>query len=303
MQPGTLGGAELGIGDAQRIVDRAGRPAVGGDRLGVVAVVAEQLLGGVGDAEVEARRVQRGQLGEQHLAHQVVAEAEPAALGGDEQTYLDRRFERVEAGLHRRVGGAHQDAQVDGRPDHRGQCEQLHRRRRQRGQPAAHDVAHRRRDLVRVQRGHLVQPSELGDEQRVAAAATVDLADHVVARHPPADLGEQLTDVVGVEATQVEPRHVRRAGDGGEGGGQCRQRGEVGRAVPDGHDHRGIAEQLDHQTHQVERWCVGPLQVVKDDQSRALPAASSRRGRRPPRRGSPPAPRRRTAWPARPATS
>ena len=76
----------------------------------------------VGHSEVEARPADGGEVVEQHLAHERVAEAEDVGPAGhlDEEPVHDRRLDQVEALGRIEAGGIGEEEEIDVAADHRG---------------------------------------------------------------------------------------------------------------------------------------------------------------------------------------
>ena len=97
------------------MVRDVGRALVGG--------VAERLLHGVGDTEVQALPAERGQIGEQRLADLFVHEAEhdlTAAVLPFHQGRVLGLFERVEQRVLVEAGDGQEQLEAHAAPDHRG---------------------------------------------------------------------------------------------------------------------------------------------------------------------------------------
>ncbi len=273
-----VGGAGERGGDRRRIVDRRGSPAVGGDRLGVIAVGPEHGLDRLRRALVQPRPAQRGEIVEHRLAHERVAEAEVADAARHDDARHDRRIEVVEAAVGGESGGVGEEAHVDLGSDHRADGQHVERAVGEPCQASAHHVADGLRYRLRPA-GIGVGPAlageergQLGHEEGVAARAPVHPGRGGGGGELAGDARHHRGHVVGVEAGEREAPDVGHPGDRSQGSRQRSGIAEIGWAVAARHHRAGDGELGDHVGQQLERRVVGPVEVVDHDQHRYLGA-------------------------------
>nr|WP_281246695.1 hypothetical protein [Geodermatophilus amargosae] len=216
----------------------------------------------VGHPAVHARPLDRAQVGQQHLADQVVRHPHPARGRLDQQPRAQRR--RHPAVVAGRDGGQQADRHVPA--GDRGRGEHVPRGRGQARQTQPDDVADPGRHSLP---GRRRQRGQLGDEERVAAGALGQRGGDRAAARAAAQLRDQVGDLAGRQPGQPQPARARQPGGQPEHPGERRVAG--GLLAAGRRQQQPAAVQLgeDHLEH-VQRVAVGPLQVVEDDEQRPL---------------------------------
>ena len=201
----------------------------------------------------------REQLGVGGLAHELVPEGQPAVprVGG-EQVVRDGRAQR-----RGELGGGQVDERaeqlvVDPRAGGRRRAQHALRRRRERGDPRAEQVADRRRQLRLLAAG-LVQ---LLGEEGVAAGPAGD-------RRGGGGLGvEQLGDLRLAERVELDPPDAVGARELGRPGAQRGAPRGLVAAVGGDEGDPPAAHRAGEVAGQVERRAVGPVHVLEHEQQR-----------------------------------
>ena len=228
---------------------------------------------------MQAVELTRQHVGEHRLVHEGVAEpVGRPTLVGDEEAGLDAgtqvavELPRVTAvGLVRGGTGAgelhHVGQQVvfDLAPAHRARTQDGGRARGHPFHPADHGVAqvrgHRRTGVVGQSRRQLL------DEQRVAVGALDDAGHDLGRRGRVEQRAQQVGDVAGTEAVELE----MACAPPGQLGRELAQRvpgRDVLAAVGADRAHRERAGVAGDEGDQVERRAVGPVQVLEDQDDR-----------------------------------
>ena len=280
-RPPPVGGARRPHGVLERLRGDAGRrPGAAVVHEGGQVLVERgraQRLDGRHDRSVEPGPPCHAQLGRQGVGDEGVGEAQPGRPGQvlGQQAGLDRGVERVEGVGCRDPRRVRQHVELDRQSQHGRRGEELLGLGREHADPPADDVERGARDAGAAGGGDVGEPllageqlDDLADEERVAAGAFVHEARHLV-RHrraaPSAEPGAHLG--VG-QALQVDALGSRLPGQLGQAGDQ--RWGRVGSdGAHGGHEqHRHAGQRAGHELERAQRRCVGPLEVVDDEDQR-----------------------------------
>nr|BFE52066.1 hypothetical protein GCM10017745_54930 [Saccharothrix mutabilis subsp. capreolus] len=242
-----------GVGRGARGVTGAGTGVAGGQQVvrqgrGVVGV---QVGDGVGDPGVQAGAARPGQVLVEGVADDHVREPVTARPVLDQETALGGGLHGVERVTEQVV----QEVEVDVRADDRRVPQDPAHLVGQLGEAVADDVPDAGGDRVRVG-GE--QAGQLADEERVAAAAPVDVVGPLLAAGGPAD---QLGDRVPGQSAQVQATRVETGGAAEEGG-----QGGTGVGVAVGGDDQEPRRVGQDGREQVQGLLAGPVEVVEDQQ-------------------------------------
>ena len=235
-----------------------------------LAVAAEEPLGVLaeefGDAGVQRNAISREEIVVHGFVHQRVPEAiSHAVVVGDEHLFehgIAQRLEQLRLGkLHERG----EQAVVGTTTDHGRAAQHFLRDRRQRVDAREHDLAQRLGEGVAV---GIVGGEELLGEERVAIGTGVGAVDELGRRIAADDRGDELAQLVAIEARELDAFDDAGSVELGERRSQRVPPVQVVGAIgPEQHDpSRAQAAREVHE--EIARRPVGPMQVFEHDQRR-----------------------------------
>ncbi len=222
-----------------------------------------------GDGAVQARASRERQIREDRLAHDLVREGEPIAIGFDGREQTERR-DTIDL-LQRRAAvdprGTREPEERQLVPDHRGELDELARLRTE-GLQARIDQVRKRPRCALFRVGAGLRAQQLAQEERTPAAAPVQRVELAGRRRLLRHQNREACDLLGRERRQLDP--PLRARDALQVRRERRVRVGCELAVQADQEHtrrvRGVAE-LCREARSRE---VRPVQVVEYDRDRPL---------------------------------
>jgi hypothetical protein len=239
-----------------------------------------------GDGDMQAAPADGRGVGEQGLADQLVREgvAGRPTLGGRDQSRPLGLVEGVEQVVPGLAGHPLDQVQLEHPAPHGGRDQRPLGGRRQPGQPLTDEHADAGRDVEVLEAQVAADPAlvveeharlgqveaDLLGEERVALALGVDAAHQGRRRLLPGQAGHQRGDALLGQRPQGDPGHQALAHELVEDAGQRRRRLDL--VVPEGADdqHRHVGQVRGEILQQQQGRLVGPVQVLEDEQERAV---------------------------------
>jgi hypothetical protein len=252
---------------------------------------AMQLLERLSDSPVKPNPLRRGEPVIEGLADEIVREAVAAdrAPCRDQQAGADGLLDELEGTLRRGIADPSEDVDAELRPQHGTRGQRLDRRRIEVTEAPGDDITYAGRDGKVQLAGSDVVEAALGDqeshrfadEERVSAGLAAHRGDQLRAGDEPGGLLDEPTDRIFAEAAEYQHPGRRLAAELGECPPQRMIVGELDIAIGPHHEDRGIAQLAREEAKEKQRWRVGGLEIVEDDdERRALPRVPQERRRR-----------------------
>ncbi len=229
----------------------------------------------LGDRNVEAHALAREKIFVDRFVHERVPEPVCEAVGlGDEHLVRDRVAEALVQLGFGDVGDRGHESVVGGTADDRQDPQRALRRFRERVDAREHDVA---QGLGQRVGAELLRREELLCEERVAVRAVERARNEIRLRNIAPDRGDQLRDLVAVEAGQIDARDRTRALELGEHRPQRVPPVQVIATERADDQHARVTQVAGEEHEEVTRGVIGPVQVLEEQQRRDAVAEANDR--------------------------